>query len=200
MLIAKGSDGAPCEATPGESAYCPGCGDPVIAKCGDVNAWHWAHKIREDCDPWSEPESAWHIDWKNHFPRSNQEVILPPHRADIRTDNRLVIELQHSAISPEVIREREKFYGNMVWVVDAEEFVQNFEIFPHRGYIAFRWKWMRRSWLAAEKQVLLDLRDEMFLFEIVKLNKKGTGYGHLLNKQELIESFRNGSYEPRKWQ
>ena len=199
MLIANCSDGEPCQAAPGESAFCPGCGEEVVAKCGEVNVWHWAHKSRDDCDPWSEPESEWHIGWKNLFPRINQEVVLPPHRADIRTDSGLVIELQHSAISPEVIREREQFYGNMVWIVDGEEFAKNFEIFPHRGYITFRWKWMRKSWLSAERQVLIDLRDDFFLFEIVKMNKRCTGYGHLLAKETLVESFRNGEYQVRKW-
>jgi hypothetical protein len=45
---------------------------------------------------------------------------MGPHRADVVTASGGVVELQHSAISPEVITEREEFYGErMAWVFDA---------------------------------------------------------------------------------
>ena len=46
-------------ATPGGCATCPMCGGKVIAKCGDIMSWHWAHEA-SDCDTWSEGESDWH--------------------------------------------------------------------------------------------------------------------------------------------
>ena len=94
-----------------------------MAKCGEIVSWHWAH-ISKDCDPWSEPESEWHRGWKQLFPAQMQEVVVGAHRADVLT-NRGVIEFQHSTISPQEIKERESFYGKMVWVVDARSF--NFE-------------------------------------------------------------------------
>lgn len=48
---------------------------------------------------------------------------MGPHRADIRRDDGLVIELQASSISAEEIAEREAFYGEMVWLLDGREFV-----------------------------------------------------------------------------
>lgn len=45
---------------------------------------------------------------------------MGPHRADVVTASGGVVELQHSAISPEVITEREEFYGErMAWIFDA---------------------------------------------------------------------------------
>lgn len=102
-------------------AKCSGCGDDVIAKCGEIKIWHWAH-VNKECDSWYEPESAWHIGWKSLAPPDNQEVVIGPHRADIRTSKGTVIELQHSPISPEEIREREQFYGDMIWIFDASAF------------------------------------------------------------------------------
>ena len=113
-------DGQRSLATPGLTGACPGCGGEVVAKCGEVLQWHWAHRASE-CDPWSEPESEWHIGWKNRFPAEWQERVMGNHRADVLTP-RGVIEFQKSSISTKEIREREQFYRRMIWVVDASEF------------------------------------------------------------------------------
>ncbi|PZO47927.1 MAG: hypothetical protein DCF15_18445, partial [Phormidesmis priestleyi] len=57
------------------------------------------------------------------------------HRADVRLDSGLVLELQHSSISAETIAEREQFYGFMVWLFDAQGFKKNLEI--RTGYSAY---------------------------------------------------------------
>jgi competence protein CoiA len=113
-------NGARRRPSPGWRGCCPQCGEPVLAKCGEHKAWHWAHKSA-DCDPWSEGESAWHQGWKNYFPEEWREVTMGDHRADLLTPLG-VIELQNSPISSETIREREAFYGRMVWIVNAERF------------------------------------------------------------------------------
>lgn len=112
-------DGRRQLAAPGAIGVCPSCGARLIAKCGRVYAWHWAHEAA-DCDPWSEPEGEWHRGWKQLFPAEWREVVIDPHRADLRVPGG-VIELQHSSISAGEIEERERFYGRMVWVVNAEE-------------------------------------------------------------------------------
>ena len=112
------------EPTPGSAGTCPGCGQEVLAKCGTVRIWHWAHKGKRSCDPWWEPETLWHRTWKNLFPAEWQEVPMRApdgelHIADVRTPQGLVIEFQHSAIKQEERTSRESFYQNMVWVVDG---------------------------------------------------------------------------------
>ena len=89
------------EAQPGRSGKCPVCGAEVIAKCGEVKVWHWAHRGRRTCDPWWEHETKWHRDWKNQFPRDWQEKIQrsengEKHIADVKTDRGEVLEFQHS--------------------------------------------------------------------------------------------------------
>jgi hypothetical protein len=116
-------------ATPeAQGATCPACGASVSAKCGNRNIWHWAHVNTEDCDTWSEPEGEWHLGWKEIFPQGWREVVIGEHRADIRTSGGLVVELQHSPITPEVVAEREYFYGNMIWIFDATEYVERCEV------------------------------------------------------------------------
>lgn len=119
-MIWANVDGRRVNAWPGGRAQCPSCGGEVIAKCGKIVEWHWAHVSRE-CDSWAKPESQWHISWKSRFPAEWQEVKIGEHRADVLTP-RGVIEFQRSSISADEIQERERFYGNMIWVVHASRF------------------------------------------------------------------------------
>ena len=43
MLIALDSNSQRITPLPGQRAVCPCCKSEVNAKCGEVNAWHWAH-------------------------------------------------------------------------------------------------------------------------------------------------------------
>lgn len=116
----------------GQKAICPFCNGILIGKCGEIYTWHWQHQANADCDKWKEHETEWHRTWKNKFPDSWQEVIInkgdEKHIADIRTPNGAIIEFQNSSISISTIRKREKFYKNMVWVLNAIEFKENFKI------------------------------------------------------------------------
>src|ERR1700752_18280 len=112
------------EAHPGLSGECRGCGKPVVAKCGEVRVWHWAHKGRLLCDPWWENETEWHRAWKNQFPDDWQEIIHTAedgqrHIADVKSGDGWVIEFQHSYIPSEERRSRDAFYPKLIWVVDG---------------------------------------------------------------------------------
>ena len=112
------------EAKPGLSGECPRCRNPVIAKCGEVKVWHWAHKQERACDSWKENETEWHRTWKNEFPPEWQEVLHyaddgEKHFADVKTGDDWVIEFQHSPIKPEERRSRDAFYKKLIWVVDG---------------------------------------------------------------------------------
>lgn len=113
-------------------ATCALCKADLIAHCGEIYSWHWQHSSDRDCDPWMEHETEWHRRWKAKFPDTWQEVIIEntqeKHIADVLTDKGVVIEFQNSSISSSVIRIREAFYGNMIWVINANTFKDNFSI------------------------------------------------------------------------
>jgi hypothetical protein len=123
------------EAQPELIGLCPGCNQPVIAKCGKQRINHWAHRSNKNCDSWWETETDWHRSWKSNFPVEWQEVYLPDvqtgekHIADVRSIHGLVIEFQHSHINPRERVSREKFYGNMVWVVDGTRLKRDYPRF-----------------------------------------------------------------------
>lgn len=112
------------EAQPNLSGTCPACERPMVSKCGDRNAWHWAHRSRRHCDPWWENETEWHRNWKGVFPVDWQEIPHAAdegerHIADVETAQGWIIEFQHSPIEPKERRARNAFYPKLVWVVDG---------------------------------------------------------------------------------
>ena len=128
-------DNQKIEAKKGLKGLCRLCNQPVIAKCGQFKANHWAHKSCKHCDSWWENETEWHRQWKNLFPQEWQEVISydektgEKHIADIKTNMGSVIEFQHSNISKEERVSREKFYKDMMWVVDGTRRKNDFKHF-----------------------------------------------------------------------
>ncbi len=94
---------------------------------------HWAHKTKQNCDPWWESETEWHRKWKDCFSEEFQEIIMydnetgEKHVADVKTKTGFVIEFQHSAMKREEKASRENFYKNMVWVIDAKEYYETFK-------------------------------------------------------------------------
>src|ERR1041384_4441321 len=122
MPYAIDSNGKRIDPARGVIGWCDICHEKLIPKCGPIVTHHWAHK-GEDCDPWWETETAWHRYWKSLVPSDCCEVTIERngnrHRADIVTVRGTVIELQHSPLGVEEIRERETFYGTMIWLFDV---------------------------------------------------------------------------------
>lgn len=112
------------EAAPGLPGRCPRCDQPVIPKCGPIKVPHWAHIAVRNCDAWWERETEWHRAWKDEFPKDWQEIVQrapdgEKHIADVKTAQGVVVEFQNSFLRPEERDARERFYGNMAWVVNG---------------------------------------------------------------------------------
>ena len=116
------------EPSKGLKGICLGCGKTVLAKCGPLKIHHWAHTSIKDCDPWWEPETDWHREWKNKFPAEFREVCFTDHlrgevhRADVHSNKGVTIEFQNSPISTEELKSREAFYSKLIWIVNAKKF------------------------------------------------------------------------------
>jgi competence protein CoiA len=164
------------EAFPGGRGTCRRCSGEVIAKCGNHRISHWAHRGIRDCDSWAEKETDWHRAWKNKFPVECQEFIQhdeqsgEKHIADVRTPHGLVIEFQHSHLDPLERAARERFYGNMVWVVDGTRLQRDYPRFHSRkddlrptplpGYflLTFADECFPAMWLRSSVPVIFDFR------------------------------------------
>lgn len=208
MLNGLDENGNLIYASPSKKALCPFCKKKVIAKCGEINIWHWAHENKQECDSWSEGETDWHLEWKKQFEPYETEVTLikgdneTKHRADIyyapfNDERKVVVEIQKNHISTNEIQERECFYGNMCWVFNAEEFKQNLSInkydngnYPKSRY--FSWKYKRKSLLVCKLPIYLDLGEDE-LFRIVEFKGRG-GYGYYIKKEKFKEELKKVYY------
>ncbi len=117
-------DGKRVEAAPGLKGTCILCETDVIARCGKIRIWHWAHKTIQTCDHWWEPKTEWHRSWQDLFPLDWQEVVHrsetgEKHIADVKTAREWVLEIQYSALRPEERQARNEFYPKLVWIVNG---------------------------------------------------------------------------------
>jgi len=200
---------------PNTFGTCPTCDGKVHSKCGEINEWHWAHYKGQNCDPWYEPESHWHLDWKMTFGKECAEQVIRKnneiHRADVLTKENVVIELQNSPIRKGVILEREEFYGQrMLWLINGSHFKNNFQMFEldgpsHRwssehyqiknkiGRKAFQWNHARRSWAEVNRHVFIDFGADTLFWVRSGMGTK-TGIGIFITKKDFIIKY-DGDYE-----
>lgn len=210
------------EAEKGLTGVCPFCRTEMIAKCGNIRMKHWAHKAISDCDSWSEGETEWHRQWKNHFDASWQEFIFKnntsgeKHIADVHTEHGLVIEFQHSPIDAEEQKQREHFYENMIWVVDGSRLKRDYERFL-RGSQKFRSTRKQGlflvveptdsfppNWVKSKVPVVFDFRGldnstaandlKEFLYCLMPKNDDGFTFLHFLTKESFIQNIKDGKW------
>jgi competence CoiA-like predicted nuclease len=161
MLYAINAEGNKVKASPKSIGLCPSCHSQVYSYCGSLKVWHWKHRNVE-CDTWHEPETEWHIGWKEYTHPDNTEVVIGEHRADILSPLNTVIELQNSPISSEMIAIREKFYlenvGKMFWIINATKFIKHISAYftDERNKIRFSWDYQRKNWINAHCPIFLD--------------------------------------------
>jgi hypothetical protein len=199
------------EAQPILSGQCPSCSQTLIAKCGEIKLWHWAHKGRRTCDPWWENESEWHRAWKGRFPASWQEVIHQSnngekHIADVKNDQGWVIEFQHSFINPEERRSRNIFYPKLIWVVDGArrkrdgaQFIKAFNCgVPINSNLSIRRVFseecaLLKEWKDSNTPVFFDFGGEQVLWWLLNGSADGVAYIAPFSQSVLINILRGGA-------
>lgn len=162
MIIARLPNGTISQPSPGLYGSCPPCQGKVVAKCGPVIAWHWAHTSEGSCDSWGGIETDWHRRCKRRFPEAWVEVSMGPHRADVAVPHGPVLEFQNRALSVQDIQAREQFYWNLVWVMEAASMEDRFRFTSSTGDsrsglpATFKLLRPRESWLHARMPIALD--------------------------------------------
>lgn len=198
------------EATPKLRGTCSYCGSEMVARCGRYKIWHWAHKSKADCDPWWESEGEWHRNWKNHFPAEWQEVVHfdnltgEKHIADVKNPFDLVIEFQNSSMSLEERESREKFYKDMIWVVNGDRgdlteayFNMGLSGPIDKNPLAYQISWLGKgkfleNWSEASANVYLDFGKDVVWRLVFYDKKKKVGAVGPLPKNSFIEDCMKG--------
>lgn len=202
------------DAQSGDLGECEVCHGQLRARKGDVRVPHWAHVNREVCDTWHEAKGEWHIKWQDAFPENWRECLVVKeqerHIADIKTEYGMVIEFQHSAMDREEQEKREKFYGNMIWVVDGmrlkndkARFVTNAEraikplLNPRSRQPTGFWivvdikSVFPRAWLNCSVPVLFDFGMDSLFCLFPERTRQGYGIAFMVSRAQLIYTANN---------
>lgn len=189
-----------------QRANCPFCGCEVTAVIGQFVVNHWRHLAKENCDPWSEPETEWHLNWKSYFPENFREVIMrdemndEKHIADIKTDTGVVIEFQNSPITFSELTSRNEFYKKIIWVVNGNSI--NYENLKFYTFQSLLFKYNDRigefsfygrskiyhKWSQCPAPVFFDFGEEdLFWRKSFDKNKKGVF--EKVSKQKFLAKY-----------
>jgi competence protein CoiA len=183
----------------GEIGACPTCETEVFGRCGRIVTWHWAHR-GSDCDPWAEPETPWHYQWKMSL-RAKGAMIEQTiqkgnerHRADCVFPDGTVLEIQHSPISVNEIEAREAFYDRMVWLFDTQDAASRGRLLlrrkPDRDTDTFRWKQPKKSIAYCGKPVFLDVAgDEIFHLYRMYPDTPCGGAGKIVSAADVFRGY-----------
>lgn len=95
--------------------------------------------------------------------------------ADVKFPNGLVLEIQHSPISPQKIKERQTFHRNVVWLFDATGPMQNSQIGYHKK---IEWIQPRETMKFANEPVFIDVgfTADRAKHEVLALTDMRTGF------------------------
>lgn len=195
MLNALSQDKQILRASPNITGYCPDCGEKITPKCGQIKIHHWSHKPGGQCQ-YGSGETEWHLRWKSYTSPENCEVKIGNHRADIRNDNGLVIELQHSNMSIDVIREREEAYDNMIWLLDCNDcditftgVARTVAVAVERSLYYYTWKYAKQAWASCTRPLFLDVGNKVLQIHSISKGTIKFFYAFELSKQEFINKY-----------
>ena len=194
------------KAEKGEIGICPLCDSELVAKCGDINIHHWAHKIKSDCPYTGEGETRWHLEWKENFNIDDTEIVLIKNEVKKISDLTLNIEgvdnfyeFQNSPIDNNEINLRNKHYGNLIWIFNCEEqFKKDFIFYvDHKKVYSelIMWKHAKKYTIIEDDNFnyILDFGNDLLFF--VSSAKKYKGRTNLLGfsifKKDLINNMKN---------
>ena len=184
MFIALDENKEKILATKNSKGKCPFCGMTVIACTGEIKNWYWRHETQAKSDCLAstyENEGAWHNTWKHLFGKEFSEIycsnLNEKRIADVKLQNGLVIEIQHSNISTDIIRSRERFHKKLIWVFDASGAEADGRLRVEENF--YHWIQPRLSLTSCTCPIFLDV-----------------GFGNVFEIREIIiEKFRGEKWE-----
>lgn len=147
--------------------FCPD-GHELIGKKGLIRKHHFAHKSTSKCKHTTN-KGSWHTAEQARIKDEYLEVRIGHHIADVYTAQGLVVEYQNSVMDIKTMRERESFYGNMIWVFHVR--MMGFETLSKTGStIKLKQTSGSKYWQEAKKRHFLD-QGKQGLLEV--LSKRG---------------------------
>jgi len=197
MKIALTKDGQRVSAKPEVVAFCQNCGEEVVAKCGEINIWHFAHKTTNDCFG-GEGESLWHEYWKGMFPEECREFLrydkyLEYKIADVAYCE-IVLEYQTNLPDVDEIEFRQEFWQDLgykfKWVIkNNDQFFKHLKkISVEDVYNVYKFKRPIKKFAYLNTPFYIDLENG-FLIKIFKVIVENYGtyiHGKWIKRDNII--------------
>lgn len=151
------------ELKPSARATCVDCLGVLIAKCGEINRWHWAHEAHDATCTGSDGEGAWHRAWKMWAEQhgAQTEISEGRHRADIVWHDGTVYELQSNYLDAVDIANREQHWGDrLTWIYRITP--NRFSRLWNAGDGWFRWQRPPVSMTRHEAPIIWHVNDRLY--------------------------------------
>lgn len=206
MIFARDEQGNAIEATPGARTTCHACGRTLIARCGEIYVNHWAHESGSSCDDWTEPDTDWHLEWKQALPKEWVDQVVERDGSRRFVDALLPdgtgVLFRRRRPSPEETRKREAFFGaeNVIWVFDTRDAKSRFVGVKERdksNEFEFRWRHARKSVAYPEGYIYLDFGPRLLMLKGMQVKPPFWGYGQRFERDRFIRWLRNGAERGR---
>lgn len=146
-------------------------------------------------------EGPWNRSWRAGLTDAQQWVPRGGLEADVVTPDDTVVELQYGSLARIHIVQRERIYGDMVWLFDARQAHHSGRLrfrftAPDQPHVNFKWRSPRATLDACHRPVYLDLgesdqADARHL--VLRINRRYPGRGQLLGSGFLhtAQAFHN---------
>lgn len=173
----------------------------VILVNGQKITPHFRHK--HNSDVCFSPMSEWHIEWQSNFPVTEicypkiNETQLKDRRADVLIEEHgIIIELQHSKITAEEVKNRNYDYQlnnkYVLWVIDGSDIIITYLKNSQRYYLDFTSSsWKYESFLDCEF-IYIDINSQIFKLNPGKVKSHMIDVQPPYSKELFLESLNKG--------
>jgi hypothetical protein len=169
MLVAHDINGKKILPIKNTKAFCPFCSQDVIPCFSQLGkSDYWRHKIdyKDLCLSYQyKNEGEWHSSTKLSWGIEYTEIYITKgnikRRADVMLENKLVIEIQNSPIGVYEIKNREIFYGKIVWLFNGIDAYNNNRIKINNKQ--YEWRNPRESIIKCNAPVFIALSENKIM-------------------------------------
>ena len=158
---------------------CPVCSEEVIAKCGSVNVWHWAHKTSTDC-PGAKLETYWHRQMKEKFPEDQREAIVRNHLGtviadayDKETNTMYEFDFKNQLTTEEINKKNDIYRASgykVIWVFHVDDSITD-RIGSTKNPRVRWFKYGLRRLLGLDTPFILTFKEEFMIPSIIRVDK-----------------------------
>jgi len=142
------------------------CGCPIIAKCGDLNMWHWSHEAQTACTGIEHDEGFWQAAWHEWALTRGAEtdVRIGRQRVDFVMPNGRQVLLRSEYPDVRDVERLETVLGDAVWIYRWTQARWD-RLWQGGAHNLFKWRQGSRVLTRHTKPIRLHHHDRLFVVD-----------------------------------